>query len=94
MRRIDYNASIGSDAFNHAFQVSKITFDDDDLIAEVAGWSMTVTLFVLRMIRAGIGLDDRARVGMALLFVAALMPLTAAAAAEVVAAVVVAAAAA
>lgn len=50
-------------------------FDDDDLIAEVAGWSMTVTLFVLLMIRADIGLDGKPRVGMTLLFLAALLPL-------------------
>ena len=50
-------------------------FDDDDLIAEVAGWSVTMTLFVCLMIRADIGLKGRPAIGMALLFAAALLPI-------------------
>ena len=34
MRRIDDDASVWIYAFDHAFQVSKIALDDDDLIAD------------------------------------------------------------
>jgi hypothetical protein len=36
-------------------------FDDDDLIAEISGWSITLTLFVCLMLRAEIALDRAAK---------------------------------
>ncbi|KAH8045698.1 alpha-ketoglutarate-dependent dioxygenase alkB-like protein [Aureococcus anophagefferens] len=53
-------------------------FDDDDLIAEISGWSITLTLFVCLMLRAEIALDRHFGVAAALLVVAALLPLLAA----------------
>ena len=53
-------------------------FNDGDLIAEISGWSITLTLFVCLMLRAEIALDRHFGVAAALLVVAALLPLLAA----------------